>query len=39
MAREGLWKQELVFAEEMIEDDTFNNSAWTYRWFLVGKEA
>lgn len=23
----------------MIEEDTFNNSAWTYRWFLVGKEA
>ncbi len=37
VTKERLWKEELSFAEDMIEDDTFNNSAWTYRWFLVGK--
>jgi hypothetical protein len=35
----GLWKEELSFAEEMIADDCFNNSAWTYRFFLARKEA
>jgi protein farnesyltransferase/geranylgeranyltransferase type-1 subunit alpha len=35
---QGWWEQELEFAEEMIEEDCFNNSAWTYRFFLVAKE-
>lgn len=35
----GLWEEELSFAEEMIEEDCFNNSAWAYRFFLVGKAA
>jgi protein farnesyltransferase/geranylgeranyltransferase type-1 subunit alpha len=37
--RTACWEEELAFAEEMIAEDCFNNSAWSYRFFLLGKLA
>ena len=27
----------MTYAEEMIEKDCFNNSAWSYRFYLIKK--
>lgn len=34
LAAPGLWEAELVFADNMITADLFNNSAWNHRYFV-----
>ena len=33
----GCWENELKFAEELLEEDVRNNSAWNQRFFTVSQ--
>ena len=32
-----LWKGEFEFVESLLDEEVYNNSAWSYRYFLVMK--
>ena len=32
-----LWDGELAYSETLLDEDVNNNSAWSYRYFLVMK--